>query len=108
MAENNNTKTNHKTAKEETDWKDTALSMIKNFFENFFSELSKNIKQKIELFIIKLKNNLISLALVIVGMIFLAAGLAVMLNYLIGIPGLGYLIVGLVLVMFGMLFKMKK
>ena len=104
MPETKNQKTKHK---EETDWKDTALSVVKTFFENFFAELTRNVKQKIELFVIKLRNNLISLSLFLLGLIFLIVGITIMLEYLIKIPGLGYMIVGLVLLLFGTMMKMR-
>lgn len=110
MTETKTTEAKHKTIdkEEKSDWKETALGMIKTFFENFFVQLTGHLKQKAEMFIIKLKNSLISLVLVLLGLIFFAIGVAVMLDYLIGVPGLGYLIIGMLMLMFGIIVKMKK
>jgi len=92
----------------EIDWKGMAFGMIKNFFENLFSEFSKNVKQKIDFFVSKFKNSAISLSFVVIGIIFVAVGTAMALNFFIGLPGLGYLIIGLLLVLFGVIMRIRK
>jgi mannose/fructose/N-acetylgalactosamine-specific phosphotransferase system component IIC len=101
-------KTKNKNQGKGTDWKELTLSVIKNFLENFFAELSRDVRQKILIFIEKLKNNLIFGGLFILGSIFLVVGIAIVLNFLIDIPGAGYLIVGALLLLLGFIFKAKK
>ncbi|MDD3607611.1 MAG: hypothetical protein PHQ20_02335 [Candidatus Moranbacteria bacterium] len=101
-------KTKNKNQEKSADWKELTLSVIKNFLENFFAELSRDVRQKILMFMEKLKSNLISGSLFVFGLMFLAMGAAMALDFLISISGVGYLIVGVLLLFLGFIFKSKK
>jgi hypothetical protein len=101
-------KTKNKNQKKGTDWKELVFSVVRSFLENFFAELSRDARQKMLMFMGRLKNNLISGSLFVFGLIFLVAGAAIALDFLIGIPGIGYLIVGSLLLFLGFVFKTKR
>ena len=105
MTTANKKKTEKKSTGESLGWKETFLDLAKVFLRNFFEELAENVRQKIELFLKKLRNEMIFLFMIILGAGFLMVGLAVALEDWIGFVGAGYWIMGLVLIFLGLILK---
>ncbi len=90
-------------------WKAMVRGFLDSFVKNFAGNFLTNIKARIEEGIENLKRNLFAGALAIVGIVFLLVGAALVLDQIIGFyRGLGYLIMGALLMLIVLIIKAIK
>lgn len=88
-----------KNKKDQNDWK----SLIQGFVSNVIERLSDNVSKKVHTFITQLKKRTIGAILVLIGAVFLLAGIAILMNAVLGneFPWVGWSLVGLITILVG-------
>lgn len=90
-------KTRHEKERQ-TDWK----GIVQGFVANILERVGENISQKVQAFFDRLKKKTIGTVLMLVGVVFLLAAAAILINTLLpGHAWAGWGIVGLVLIAVG-------
>ncbi len=89
-----------------SDWK----NLVQGFVENVFEQLSDNVSQKVHAWIKMLKRKTVGSILIILGLIYLIVGLAQYVNSILSLflPGLGYAIIGVLVMLVGYVLSSDK
>ena len=92
-------KTKQKKAPQPSDWK----SLIQAFVGDVLERISDNVSKRIHTFIAQLKKRTIGAILILIGAIFLLAGIAILINAVLSneFPWAGWSLVGLVAIFVG-------
>ena len=88
-----------KNKKDQSDWK----SLIQVFVGDVLERISDNVSKRIHIFITQLKRRTVGAILILIGAIFLLAGVAILMNAILGneFPWVGWSLVGLVIILIG-------
>lgn len=88
-----------KNKKDQNDWK----SLIQGFVTNVLERISDNVSKRVHTFITQLQKRTIGAVLVLIGSIFLLAGIAISMNAILGneFPWAGWSLVGLITILVG-------
>jgi hypothetical protein len=88
-----------KNKKDQNDWK----SLIQVFVGDMLERISDNVSKRIHIFIAQLKRRTVGAILMLIGFIFLLAGIAILMNAILGyeFPWVGWSLVGLVAILVG-------
>lgn len=92
-------KTKQKKVSPANDWK----KLIQVFVGDILERISDNVSKRIHTFIDQLKRRTIGAILILVGAIFFLAGIAILINTILGneFPWVGWSLVGLVVILVG-------
>jgi len=88
-----------KNKKDQSDWK----SLVQVFVGDILERISDNVSKRIHTFIDQLKRRAIGAILILIGSIFLLAGIAILMNTILSneYPWVGWSLVGLVVILVG-------
>lgn len=86
-------------------WGEIILNLVSNFVKNFTSEIIENVKSQIRRGIYQAKIGAFVGIFIVISLIFLLIGIAVFLNDLINIAGIGYILVGFACLIIGYIIK---
>ncbi len=88
------------------EWK----NLVQGFVENVFEQFSDNVSQKVHAWIRALKRKTVGSILIILGIVYLVVGLAEYMNSVFSLllPGLGYFLVGILVILTGYLLSSDK
>jgi hypothetical protein len=104
-SKNTTEKDPEETKEESFKWGEFVLNLIGDFVKNFTTEIIENVKSQIKKGIYQAKIGASVGIFIIISLIFLLIGIAVFLNDLINIAGIGYILVGFSCLIIGYVIK---
>lgn len=82
-------------------FKDIFLQIAGGFVSNLFEQMKEQVAEKTREILYEVKRTAITTFLILFGIVFLFVGLANVIDFIIGVRGVGYLFIGFVIMFFG-------
>ncbi|MDA3814808.1 MAG: hypothetical protein PF549_00375 [Patescibacteria group bacterium] len=102
-------KVNNEKEEEGGHWGEVVTSLLGGAFKKMSLDLVLGLKEQWDKFLFRTKSGAVALIFVIVGLIFTMVGLAILIGSLFGeVPGIGFIIVGIVLALVGWIASLIK